>query len=105
MADPTTIIAITSISAVSIGIITKLLIVCRKNIRNCWGIQFRSPTNSVQDKSEIEMATTNHHQVSPRIIIPNLEQFKAICDNQHNHDIHITPHVLNEITSNGRNLV
>lgn len=106
MADPTTIIAITSISAVSVGILTKLLIVCRKNVKNCWGIQFRSPTNSIQDKDEIEMTSNNHHPVIPQqIIIPNLEQYKAICENQHNHEIHITPNVLNEITSNGRNLV
>ena len=83
MADPTTIIAITSISAVSIGIITKLIIVCRKNIKNCWGITFRSPTSSVH---EIEIPA-NNHQTNPH------------------HEIHITPQVLNDITANGRNLV
>lgn len=43
MSDPTTIIAITSISAVGIGVLTKILYTLRHNVKSCWGMVFRTP--------------------------------------------------------------
>lgn len=41
--DPGTIIAITSISAVGIGILGKVMYTLRHNVKNCFGIVFRTP--------------------------------------------------------------
>ncbi len=95
--DPSTVMAITSISAISLGIITKLLMVLRKNVKTCCFISFRSPTNSVKDKNEttdIEMTNHNHNHTN---------EHHTVSEPVYN--IQITPEVLNQIQTSGRNLV
>lgn len=44
--DPSLIVAITSLSALSIGIFGKILYTLRHNVKSCWGIVFRSENSS-----------------------------------------------------------
>jgi len=64
--DPSLIVAITSISAISLGLLTKLLFILRKNVKNCCGITFRSVTTSEK----------NSQTDSPRIKSTELNQVK-----------------------------
>jgi len=61
MSDPTIILAITSISAVGIGILGKLLYQLRHNIRTCWGIQFRSTSTSRHSPKLQELNQVKQH--------------------------------------------
>lgn len=88
MIDTTAIIAITSLSAVGVAILGKVLFLLRTNIKNCCGIQFRTPPNSVTNKNETQ---NNNNEIE-------------ITETNTN-TIHITPQILNQLQSSGRNLV
>lgn len=86
--DAATILAITSISGLGLALLTKVLLVLRKNVRSCCFITFRSPDNSVKDKNE-----KNENEIE----ITNQQSNKET--------IHITPDILNAIKASGRNLI
>lgn len=44
--DPTLVLAITSISAIGVGILGKVMYTLRHNVKSCWGIVFRSTPTS-----------------------------------------------------------
>lgn len=44
--ETATVLAITSISAIGIGVLGKVLYTLRHNVKSCWGIVFRSNTTS-----------------------------------------------------------
>ena len=123
MSDPTMIIAITSISAVSIGILSKLLYHLRNNIKSCYGIVFRSPTTSRQSPRANNIIELKEHlentlpkvtveKQSPNIFLnPSYELDKQIrlreleLQLRRDNILTIKPEVLNDITSNGRVLI
>lgn len=60
--DPTTVIAITSLSTVGIAVLGKILYTLRHNVKNLCGIQFRTPDSTIRNSPRnIELNNVRNH--------------------------------------------
>lgn len=79
MSDPATILAITSISAIGIGVLGKILYTLRHNVRSCWGLVFRTPESqsraSPRNRSiELNVVRQHFDDTLPPEKIPSIMQ-------------------------------
>lgn len=61
MSDPTIILAVTSISAIGVGILGKILYTLRHHVRNFCGVEFRTPSS--QSRNSPRVSTTEINQI------------------------------------------
>jgi len=59
--DPAFVIAITSISAIGVGILSKILYQLRHNVKSCWGVVFRSTSTSRNSPRGNELNNVRKH--------------------------------------------
>lgn len=76
MAETIVITSIVVASTALVGVIGKLLHTMRHNIKNCWGIQFRSRSSSPDQErhrndNEINMRQIEHDAMTSDIIFPS----------------------------------
>ena len=91
--DPSLVIAITSISAVSLGLLTKLLFILRKNVKYCCGITFRSvgvsEKNSQTDSPRMNQTELNQIKHEIKKVVP---QNRLTAEQLKIHDLEIKLH-------------
>lgn len=93
--DPGTIIAITSISTIAVGILGKVMYVCRHNVKNCFGIAFRTPESQsrhsprhTQELDNVRQHFENTLKITPSIkndedIVKDLENKIKVKELEH----------------------
>jgi hypothetical protein len=93
--DPTLIVGITSLSAIGLGILTKIVLLLRSNVKNCWGIQFRSPVVNSPRSTEIS-AVREHFDNTLNIRPTQQEKIDKINDTIRQMNIHTVRQMVDE---------
>lgn len=80
--DPVTVSAIVMGATALTGVLGKVLFTFRRNVKSCFGVNFRSPTPSVTDNPQIDMkAITYDAQQATQTVRPS-HQYRERLESQ-----------------------